>query len=121
MVLEIAENTHFFVKIKKSRISATVPGQTTVGPALQVHIIQYLGINGMEILILSTTTKERTSWVVICRGNNRYVEELHLNDPDHNPTSYELLFGEICCIEKRTWFDKDGAITEYRGNSCEAV
>ena len=27
---------------------------------------------------------------MICRGKNRYVE-LHLNDPDHNPTSSELL------------------------------
>ena len=24
-------------------------------------------------------------------GNNRYVDELHLKDPGHNPTSSELL------------------------------
>ena len=28
---------------------------------------------------------------MICRGKNRHVEELHLNDPDHNPTSSGLL------------------------------
>ena len=33
------------------------------GPVLQAHIIRYLGNNGIEIEILSTTTKERTSWV----------------------------------------------------------
>ena len=27
----------------------------------------------------------------MCRGKNRYVNELHLNDPDHNPTRSELL------------------------------
>ena len=70
---------------------ASNSGQTVIGQVLQVHFIQYLGINGIEILILSTTTEERTSWVVICRGKNRNVEELHLNDPDHNPTSSELL------------------------------
>ena len=62
-----------------------------IGPVLQVHIIQHLGINGIEIQIPSTTTQNRTSWVVILRGKNRYVEELHLNDPDHNPTSSEVL------------------------------
>ena len=40
-----------------SRIYATIPGQTIIGPVLQVHIIQYLGINGIEIQIPSTTTK----------------------------------------------------------------
>ena len=58
---------------------------------LQVRIIQFLGINEIEIQIPSTTKQNRTSWVVICRGKNRYVEELHLKDPNHNPTSSELL------------------------------
>ena len=42
-----------------------------------------------EIRIPSTTTPKRSSWV--CRGKNRYVDELHLRDPGHNPTSSELL------------------------------
>ena len=73
-----------------SRIYAAIPGQTTSGPVLQVHITRYLDISGTAIQILPTTTKDRTSWVVICRGKSRYVE-LHLNDPDHNPTCSELL------------------------------
>ena len=28
---------------------------------------------------------------MICQGKNRCVEKLHLNDPDYNPTSSELL------------------------------
>ena len=107
-----------------SRIYAAIPGQTTSGPVLQVHITRYLDISGTAIQILSTTTKDRTSWVVICRGKSRYVE-LHLNDPDHNPTCSELLepkgIGKTCCKRKRTWFDKDGAIKVHRGNSCKAV
>ena len=50
-----------------SRIYAAIPGQTIIGPVLQVHITRYLGISGIEIQNLSTTTKKRTSWVVICR------------------------------------------------------
>ena len=76
---------------KNSRFFATIPGQTIIGPALQVHIIRDLDISGIKIQIPSTTPKDRTSWVMMCRGKNRYVEELHLNDPDHNPTSSELL------------------------------
>ena len=32
-----------------------------------------------------------------------------------------IAIGKICCKRKRIWFDKDGAINEHRGNSCEAV
>ena len=106
-----------------SRIYATIPGQTTIEPVLQVHITRYLDISGIEIQILSTTGNGSKSWVFVCRGENRHVEELHLNDPDHNTTSSELLehlIGKICCKGQRTWFDKDGAIMEHQGNSCEA-
>ena len=58
-------------------IYAAIPGQTLIGPVLQVHIIQFLGTSGIEIQIPSTTTQNRTSWVVICRGKNRYVDVSH--------------------------------------------
>ena len=73
-----------------SRINAAIPGRTLIGPVLKVHIIQFLGTHGIEIHIPSTTTPNRTSWVVICRGRNRYVDESHLRDPGHNPTSSEI-------------------------------
>ena len=104
---------------QNSRVYPTVPGQTTIGPVLRVHIIRYLDIGGIEIQIPSTTTKDWTSWVVICRGKNRYMEVLHLYDPNHNPTSSELLehrIGKICCKRKRTWFEKDGAITAFQNS-----
>ena len=59
-------------------------------------------ISGFEIQIPSTPTKERTSWVVISRGKNRYVEELHLNDPDNNPTSFELLLERSVAKERES-------------------
>ena len=74
-----------------SRIYAMMKGKTTIGPVLQVHITRYLDIIGIEILILSTTGNNLKSWVVICRGTNRHVEESRLNDPDHNPASSELV------------------------------
>ena len=105
---------------QNSGIYATRAGQTTIGPVLQAHIFRYLGMSGIEIQIRSTTTKDLASWVVICRGINRYVEELHQRS---RPQSHKfwIAIGKICCKRKRTWFDKDGAINEHRGNSCEAV
>ena len=83
-----------------SRIYATIPRQTINGPVLQVHIIRYLDISKIEIQVLSTTTKHRTSWMVICRGKNGNVEEGRPNDPDHNPTSSELLLERSVARER---------------------
>ena len=35
---------------------------------------------GIEIQIPSTTRPDQNSWVVICRGRNRFVDELHLRE-----------------------------------------
>ena len=73
-----------------SRIYVAIPGRTLIGPVFQVHEKLFLGTHETEIQIPSTTTPKLTSWVVKCRGNNRHVDELHLRDPGHNPTSTEL-------------------------------
>ena len=57
-----------------SGIYAAIPGNTIIGPVLQVHMVNFLDNYGIEIQIPSTTTQDRTSWVIVCRGKNRYVE-----------------------------------------------
>ena len=74
-----------------SRKYAAIPRQTIIGPVIQVHIFQFLGTHGIQIQIPSTTTSDRNSWVVIYRGKNRFVDELHLRDPEHHPAIHELL------------------------------
>ena len=85
---QLAEKTHSLAKIQ-------IPGSMQRfqdKPQLdQLFKFIYLDILGIEIQILSTTGNDRKSWVSMCRGKNRYVEELRLNDPDHNPASSELL------------------------------
>ena len=68
--------------------------------------MQFLGTHGIEIQIPSTATPNLSSWVVTCRGKNCFVDELHLRNPGHNPTSFELLLersiakeSEFCCTE----------------------
>ena len=73
------------------RIYAAIPGRTIIGPVLQVRIVQFLGTHGIEIYVPSATRPDRNSWVVICPGKNRFVDELRLKDPGHNPASTELL------------------------------
>ena len=54
----------------------------------------------------STVTKDRNSWVVTCRGKNRFVDGLPHRDPGHNPTSKAFLLersvakeSELCATE----------------------
>ena len=68
--------------------------------------MQLLGTHGFDVQIPSTTNPKRTSWVLICGGKNRYVDEIHLRYPGHNPTSSEFLLerfiakeSEPCCTE----------------------
>ena len=74
-----------------SRIFTAIKQRTIIGPFLQVHIITCLGTYGIEIQRPSTTSPKETSREVICRGQNRYVEELPHLEPGPNPTSKEIL------------------------------
>ena len=84
-----------------SRIFTAVKQRTIIGPFLQVHIITCLGTYGIEIQRPSTTSPKETSREVICRGQNRYVEELPHLEPGPNPTSKEIL-REREMLQKKT-------------------
>ena len=88
-----------------SRICAAIPGSTLIGPVIQVHSAQFLGTHGIGIQIPSTTARNRISWVVICRGRNRYADGLHLRDSGQSH-EYRSTFGksvakesELCSTE----------------------
>ena len=51
-----------------------------IGPVLEVQIVNILGQPGLENSIPSTLKHETTSYVVITRGTERFVDEIH----DHN-------------------------------------
>ena len=75
-----------------SRIFAVFEQRTIIGPVLQVHSVMssVLAFMESEIHIPSTTSPKETLWAVICRGQNRYVEELLHFEPGPNPTSKAL-------------------------------
>ena len=77
MVLETehrpAENTH---SLAKTKIPESVQRfqDKLIGPVLQVRILRDLDISGIEKQILSTTTKDRTSWVARGLGSPRRAQ-----------------------------------------------
>ena len=104
MVLELspqhAENIHFFGQTQDPERTQRFPGRTVIGPVVEVHVVQLLGNHEIENFIQPPNNPERTSWVVICRGKNRFVDELHIPDPGHNLTRFRIAKeGEPCSTE----------------------
>ena len=126
MVLEIelqhAESFHTFVLIQIPEFMPHSQDELLLDQLFKyIYIYQFLGTCGIEIQSPSTTTPNRTSSVVICRGKNRYVDELHLRDPGHNPTSSELHLvksvaeeSEPCSTEM-----EQSRIEEIHATQCE--
>ena len=61
----------------KTKALAAVPEGTTIGPVLEVHIVEILDGYGMEFAIQSFSNPENTSHVVIAREAERFVSEIH--------------------------------------------
>ena len=77
-----------------TEIRTWIGGHTKIWPVLQLRNVRCaladLNTYGIDIQILSMSGDGWKSWVVISRSPNRYVDELHYNDPDSSPKSDEL-------------------------------
>ena len=62
----------------QSRVFAAIPGGTITGPVIEVQIVKILDQDGLEIAIPWPNGEERTSHVMIYRGQSLFVEELHI-------------------------------------------
>ena len=67
----------------KTKVLAAIPEGTTIGPVLEVHIVEILDGYGIEVAIQSFSNPENTSHVVIAREAERFVSEIH----DHKQQS----------------------------------
>ena len=93
MVLEIdlqhAESTHTLVLIQIPEFMPQ-PRTNLIGPVIQVHIFS---ISWHSSNWNSDSIHDNAKSKLLGRempGKNRYVDELHLWDPGHNPTSSEV-------------------------------
>ena len=61
----------------QSRVSAAIPGRTVIGPVIEVQNREILEQPGLDMSIPSPHTHEQTTHVLITRGTNRFVDEVH--------------------------------------------
>ena len=89
----------------QSRVFVAIPGRTVIGPVLKVQIAKILGQLGLEIAIPSPHNHETSTHVVITRGTNRFVDEVHEHKVEFRPST-ELLSalqkseGRESCVEE---------------------
>ena len=93
-----------------SRVYAAIPRNTIIGPVLHVNMVKCLDNCGIKIPIHSTATQDQTSWAIIYRGKDRYVENLPLENQGRVHTSSELLLerffansNEPCDVEMESF------------------
>ena len=54
-----------------------IRGNTKIGPVLEVKVTHHSYQCGIEIRVGSLKNDGSQSWIVICRGMNKYVDEFH--------------------------------------------
>ena len=67
-----------------------ISGHTRIGPVRQVKITCYLDRYGIETEVPSTSRDRSNSWIVICRGPKRNVDE-SWHDQDDSPGNGEMV------------------------------
>ena len=74
-----------------SRCFPTINANTKIGPILMIRMSQVFGIYGLEVQIPSPSRPRYSSWILICRGLEKFVDELHLHDRHITTPSSSLL------------------------------
>ena len=69
---------------------------TEIGPVLEVKTFCHLDVHGIEVQIPSTSGNNTNVWVVMSRGQKRYVNELRHKESERSPRIIELTdYGDI--------------------------
>ena len=74
----------------KAQALAAIPEGTIIGPVLEVHVVKILDEYGTEVAIPSIANPTYTSYVVISREAERFVNEIH-DQKEELRSSNELL------------------------------
>ena len=56
-----------------------------------MHVSKLCGVHSIEVQIGSISLQGHTSWILICRGRGRFVEELHTYDNEVDTPSTSFL------------------------------
>ena len=69
-----------------SRPYASIDANQEIGPGLNIGIATILDVLGIEVQVPSLSTPERSIWILISRGYERFVNEIHRHNPE--PVNY---------------------------------
>ena len=84
--------------------------------SIQVLVVQVMRSHGLEIAIPSRRDHSTTSWVLISRGKDRFVDELHAPNVSRNVPSSESLSEQATSKE-----NEPCVVTEIRSRELEAI
>ena len=77
-VLEHAVHTHTLPRDDEDAVPLKwIRGHPNIGPVLEVKVTYPLYPYGIELRFESLKKDGSQSWIVICRGRNKYVDKLH--------------------------------------------
>ena len=92
-----------------------------IGPVVAFLVVQFPGTYAIEIEIPSPNRPELTSYVLICREKNRFVDELQIPNPGHNLASSEFLTEQSIAEEDEPQFTemKQSGTEETRAGTSQ--
>ena len=67
---------------RDSRPYASIGANQEIGPVLNIGIATVLDVPGIEVQVPSLSTPERCIWILISRGYERLVNEIHRHNPE---------------------------------------
>ena len=65
--------------------------ETKIGPVIEINVVQIIGVHGFEVSVPSIKDYLTTSWVLISKKENRFVDEMEDPNISSNVSSASLL------------------------------
>ena len=80
--LRCAQNSQHPENREGSRPDAPVDAEKEIGPVLYIEIATIIDFVGIEVLVPSLSSPGYSVWILICRGHERFVNEIHRHNSD---------------------------------------
>ena len=106
---------HTFSKEPHARIFAAIPGGIKIGPVIEGHVVLIMGTHGLEIAVPPKRDLLTTSWVLISRGMNRFLDEVRTPNVSYIVPSAELLSERTCSNDSEPCDITDSRSRELEG------
>ena len=110
---------HFDVQRKNrnrddSKPYASIDAETEIGPVLDVEIALIIDVPGVEVQVPSLDSPRYSVWILLNRGHERFVNEIHRHNSDIVKYSSSLRakednLNDVCLESSKTYRGKSRA------------